>query len=104
MKHEITSPGGLVSRVKRDETIAGGVCKVERRQCLSGKDYAYLKWAFLLGKNLFERELEKERIVEKYLSGQGRRRWILSHVDKPALVGGREKRPRNRREGVGLCA
>lgn len=28
----------------------------------------------------------------------------MSHVDESALAGGREKRPGNRREGVGLCA
>ena len=28
--------------------------------------------------------------------------WILRHVDGPALGGRREKRPGNRREGVGL--
>lgn len=37
-KHETTFPGGLVSRVQKDEATAGGVHKAERRQCLSGKD------------------------------------------------------------------
>lgn len=39
-----------------------------------------------------------------HISWQGRKRWVLSHVDKPDLVGRRQKRPRNRRAGVGLCA
>lgn len=39
-----------------------------------------------------------------HISWQGRKRWVLSHVDEPALVGRRQKRPRNRRAGVGLRA
>ena len=55
----------------------------------------------ILGRNPLERELEKEGIMKNVHFLTEQETWILRHVDGPALGGRREKRPGNRREGVG---
>ena len=72
---------------------------LKNKQTTTTKTYGYVN---ILGRNPLERELEKEGIMKNVHFLTEQETWILRHVDGPALGGRREKRPGNRREGVGL--